>query len=272
MASTKPTLIFVPGSWFPSSCWDPVTALLTSPPHNLPCVTIPLPSTHTPLPPPEGTPFPTLLDDITAIRTAITACTSGGSDVVVVVHSYGAIPGHSAARGLTLPASPDPDSKEGHVIGFAMLTTGFTATGVAFLEGMGGTPPPLWRADYDAGEAILQADPREVFFHDLPAEEAEAWAGRLGQQALAPLTGGGEHAYSAWKEAPSWYLAAKGDRGLPVEAQRMLVEMARAQGGDVTLREVEGGHAVMLSRPGEVASFVAEAVDDFVARKTARGF
>ncbi|KAK0754681.1 Alpha/beta hydrolase fold-1 [Schizothecium vesticola] len=269
MPPSKPTLIFVPGAWFPSSSWDPVTALLASPPHNLPCVTIPLPSSHTPLPPPPGVPFPTLLDDITAVRTAITACTSRGRDVVLVVHSYGAIPGHSAARGLTSPAAAAPG--DGRVLGFAMLTTGFTATGVAFLEGMGGTPPPMWRADYDAGEAVLQADAREVFFHDLRAEEAEVWAGRLGQQALAPLTGGGEHAYAAWREVPVWYLAARGDRALPVEAQRMLVEMARAQGGDVTVREVEGGHAVMLSRPGEVAGFVAEAVEDFVARKAARG-
>lgn len=268
MPSPKPTLIFVPGSWFPSTCWDPVTSLLSSPPHNLPCVVVPLPSTHTLLPPPPGTPFPTLLDDITAIRTAITAATSRGDDVVLVVHSYGAIPGHSAARGLTAPASPGGD---GSVIGFVMLTTGFTATGVAFLDGMGGTPPPSWRADYKAGEAVLVADPRELFFHDLEAEEAEAWAGRLGQQALGALTGGGEHAYAAWKEAPSWYLAAKGDRALPVEFQRMLVEMARGQGGDVTAREVEGGHAVMLSRPGEVAGFVAEAVEDFVKRKAARG-
>lgn len=265
MPPAKPTLIFVPGSWFPSTCWDPVTSLLSSPPHNLPCVTIPLPSTHTPLPPPAGTPFPTLLDDITAIRTAITAVTSRGDDVVLVLHSYGAIPGHSAARGLTSPASPG----HGSVIGFAMLTTGFTATGVAFLDEMGGKPPPSWRADYEAGEAVLVADPKEMFFDDLPAEEAEAWAGRLLQQALVALTEGGEHAYAAWKEAPSWYLAAKGDNALPVAFQRILVEMARGQGGGVTVREVEGGHAVMLSRPGEVAGFVAEAVEDFVKRKKA---
>ena len=56
------------------------------------------------------------------------------------------------------------------------------------------------------------------------------------------------------------------DKALPVEAQRMFVQMAQAQGGDVTLREVQAGHAAMLSKPKECADFVIEAAEAF-ARK-----
>jgi len=41
------------------------------------------------------------LDDLTAVRDVIVEVTSQGSDVIVVVHSYGSIVGSSAIKSLT---------------------------------------------------------------------------------------------------------------------------------------------------------------------------
>lgn len=166
----NPTLIFVHGAWFPASCWDKVIVLLSP---TYPCKTASLPSVTHPSSSSPSTTDGTFLDDITAVRNAIQSETVLGHDVILVVHSYGALPAHSAAKGLTLPSSPGSDDKKGYVLGFAMLTTGFTVTGMAFLDPTGGVPPPSWRADMDSNRAVLVADPRELFFHDLSPAEAE---------------------------------------------------------------------------------------------------
>lgn len=253
-----PTLIFIHGAWFPPTCWDAVTTFLPS--HKT--ITLSLPSVAT------NSPTATFLDDITAVRNAILSETTQGNDVILVVHSYGALPGHSAAKGLTLPTDTTLEKDKGYVLGFVMIATGFTQTGLAFLDGTGGKPPPSWKADTESGFAVLVADPKELFFHDLSAEEAAKWAGRLGTQSLKALAEGGEHAYAGWIDAPCWFLATAQDRALPVEVQKMLAAMAKQVGCEVTLREVDGGHAVMLSRPKEVADFVKNSLEDLSKRRS----
>jgi pimeloyl-ACP methyl ester carboxylesterase len=181
---------------------------------------------------------------------------------VLVVWSYGGQVGNSAIKELT---KPEYDN-HGRVLGIALIASGFPMTGVGFLEATGGVPPPFIELDHDAGFANLIADPRELFYHDLEASEAEYWAQQPTKQSLMSLAEGGEHAYSRWKDVPTWYLAAIKDRALPVEVQRMFVQMAQEQGGDVTLREVQGGHAVMLGKPKECADFVIEAARAFAGK------
>ena len=132
---TNPTFVFVTGAWHKPAYWSKVTALLSA--QGFKSLTPSLPST-------ESNASTTLLDDITVIRDAITSETSEGRDVVVAVHSYGGIPGPSALKGLTKPKAGgnEDGKKQGYVIGYAMMATGFAATGVAFLEGIGGSPPP----------------------------------------------------------------------------------------------------------------------------------
>ncbi len=260
--SRKPvTVVLVAGAWYPGDSYQKVAALLE--PRQYECVCVGLPSAL-------SNPAATFLDDITAVRTAITAATTRGRDVVVVAHSYGGLPGHSASKGLTPPSPDDADasssSSDGHVIGFVLLASGFTVTGLSFLDGAGGQPPPTWRKDIESGFAVITGSPRDMFFHDLPADEADFWVGRLGKQSLKALAEGGEHAYAAWMHVPTWYLATVQDHGLPIEAQRMFVQMARDAGADVTIKEVESSHSPMLSMPAETADFIAEAAEYFVGK------
>ncbi len=209
----------------------------------------------------------TFLDDVQAVRSAITGETTQGRDVVVVVHSFGGLPGQSASKGLTLPVPPPANDASGHVLGFVVVASGFAMTGMSFLGGLGGKPPPFWKADTESGFAEILADPRELFFHDLPEEEGHLWVSKLGKQSLKALAEGGEHVYGTWIDVPSWYLATKEDKGFPIELQRMVVQMAKDAGADVTIREVESSHSPMLSRPKETADVIVEAVEYFVGRK-----
>ena len=163
--SSKPTLIFVPGAWHSASTWDKTAELLEAQQYK--CVRITLPST-------ASNPSVTLFDDIEAVRNAILNEITQGCDVVVVVHSYGGAVGQSAIKGLVRPkqdGSLSTDGQSGRVLGFAMMATGFVMAAVSFLDALGGTPPPFWKLDPESGFAILVAEPRELFYHDLPAEE-----------------------------------------------------------------------------------------------------
>ncbi|KIX97027.1 uncharacterized protein Z520_07141 [Fonsecaea multimorphosa CBS 102226] len=263
--SSKPSLVFVPGAWHRAETWGKIATILETQ-HQYKCRLVTLPSTL-------SDPAATLLDDIEAVRAAIVAETSQGHDVVVVMHSYGGIPGQSAIKGLTLPkGKPDAPSpptpsaesrRRGHVIGLIVIASGFVIPAKSFLDGMGGQPPPSWKLDYESGFAEIVADARELFYHDLPEEEGKEWVNKLTKQSLKTLTEGGEHTYPGWMDVPSWYLATKDDKALPVEAQRMFVQMAKDAGASVTLREVESSHSPMLSRPEETVQVVLDATASF---------
>jgi len=141
-----------------------------------------------------------------------------------------------------------------------MMATGFATTGLSFIDHIGGKPPPFWIADRENGFAVIVADVRELFYHDLPEEEGNLWASRLEKQALKVLLEGGEHVYSGWKDVPVWYLMTTDDKTYPIEAQKYVVQLARDGGGDVTMREVESSHSPMLSKPKETVEFILEAV------------
>ena len=211
-------------------------------------------------------PSATFSDDIEAARNSITAETTQGRDVVVVVHSYGGQVGNSAIKGLVQQKQDDSLSAKdssGHVIGLILLASGFTQTGVSFIDGLGGKPPPSWKVDQESGFAVIVADPKELFYHDLPTEEGNYWVSKIEKQSLKALMEGGEHSYSGWMDVPVWYLATTEDKALPVQAQRMFVQSAKDAGADVTLREVASSHSPMLSKPKETVDFILEAVAYF---------
>lgn len=256
--SHKPTLVFVHGSWHNTACWDKIIPLLET--HQYKCIRVALPST-------ASDPSATFSQDLEAAREAILSQTTQNHDVIVVVHSYGGVVGSSAIKGFaqskqtsaTLPAK----ETSGHVVGLIMLASGFMPTGLSFLDALGGQPPPSWKADSESGFAVITVDPRELFYHDLPTQEGELWVSRLEKQSLKALKEGGEDVYAGWMDVPVWYLATKEDKAVPIDAQRMFVQMAKDAGGDVTLREVDSSHSPMLSRPKETVDFILEAVAAF---------
>jgi len=265
--SPKPTLIFIPGAWHTAAVWDKVTQLLKAQGHN--CIALNLPSC-------SSDPSATFKDDIQAVHAAIISETTvKNHNVVLVAWSYGGHVANSAIKDLTSTLQTtngnsnnnnnnDNDSRDSptRVLGLALIASGFTATGISFLEATDGVPPPFITLNHTTGFADLSADPKALFYHDLPLAEARHWESRLTNMSLRSLTEGGEHAYAGWKDLPVWFLVTAGDRALPAGVQREFVKGAKGRGGDVTVREVEGaGHAVMLGKAWEVVGFLEEALE-----------
>ncbi|KAK5958305.1 hypothetical protein OHC33_000147 [Knufia fluminis] len=269
--SSKPTLILIPGAWHTASIWDKVTSILSDQQYK--CIPIKLPST-------TPTPSTSFLDNITVVRNAIKAEIAQGRNVVVIGHSYGGPVGSSAIKGLTRPKhSPSqpqhqghnpttsPTNAQGHVIGLALLATGYTKTGLSVLASMGGTPPPFWHINLESNNIEITAPLRELFYRDLPLDEGNDWVCKLEKQATKAFLEGGKHVYAGWMDVPVWNLITTEDNALPYEVQRSYVETARAQGGDVTVREVDSGDFPMLSRVDETVEFILDAVRAFVGER-----
>ena len=251
---SKPTLVFVPGSWHKPEVWHKLVFELEV--YGFKSVAVALPTTLSD--PERGYP-----DDVRAVRGAIEAETTQGRDVVVVVHSYGGAVAASALKGLTKLHYEGASSESGSVIGYFMISTGFTVTGLTFLDGFDGKPPPIWHMDPDTGFAAITVDPKELFYHDLPEEEGRHWVENLTKQSNRAFTEGADVSYAGWKDVPCWYLATTEDKALPIEAQRYYVQLAKDDGGDVTLREIATSHSPMLSKPHEVVEILLEAIAAF---------
>lgn len=215
------------------------------------------------LPSTANDPEATFKDDLEEARNAISAETSDGRNVVIVAHSYGGLVGNSAIKGFTKPKGTDEDNRSGYVIGLILIASGFTLTGLSFMDPFFGRPPPAWRVNNETGYAELVTSPRELFYHDLPEEEAKYWASQLTSQSLKALFEGSEYTYAGWKDVPSWYIGTVEDRGLPVLAQRMSVGMAREMGANVEHRELQTSHSPFLSQPALTVEIILEAVDAF---------
>jgi pimeloyl-ACP methyl ester carboxylesterase len=65
---------------------------------------------------------------------------------------------------------------------------------------------------------------------------------------------GGAVSEPAWRSKPSWYLVSTEDKMIPPDAQRAMSKRAGA-----TVVEVKASHAVYVSQPDAVASFIEQA-------------
>jgi pimeloyl-ACP methyl ester carboxylesterase len=255
------SFVFVPGAWHLASVWNKVTTILEA--QGRTCVAVTLPST-------TGDPSMGLEEDVKAVQDAAKAEFARGHNVVLVVHSYGGHVGGSAiktlARDGTAEQGRSTPSDRRHIIGLAMIATGFPRTGVAFLDGFGGSPPPLWYLDRQTGFVSIVVDPRDMMYHDLSQEEGALWVSRLTKHTIKSLEEGAEHVYSGWRDVPCWYLVAAEDHALPPDMQRLFIKTAQNDGGDITVREVQSSHSPMLSQPRATAEFLQEAAASFIQK------
>jgi pimeloyl-ACP methyl ester carboxylesterase len=256
--SDSPTLIFTPGAWHRPTCYTKVMTALQEQ-YNITCTSFALPSTN-------GDPKATFKDDLDAARATISSETIQGHNVILIAHSYGGMVVNSAIKGFTEPRGITKDASkpaQGRVIGLILIASGFTLTGLSFMDPLFGIPPPTWRVNKATGFADIVTSPAQLFYHDLPADEAEEWVAQLTPQSLKALFEGGEHSYAGWLDVPVLYIGTVEDQGLPVLVQRAHVGMARAMGASVVHRELRSSHSPFLSQPDEVVDLLLEATTAF---------
>jgi pimeloyl-ACP methyl ester carboxylesterase len=222
----RPVLLLVPGAWHGPWVWEKVQPELTT--RGWEVQTMDLPSNAD-----RGGPRRDLYDDAAAVRERIKGI---DGPVVVVAHSYGAVP-------VTQGAVDLPNVRHlVYVCGF-MLDIGES------LLGLLGTEADWWVID---GDTVTVGRPREVFFHDVGREDADRAIARM--RPFSRIAATQALTAAAWHSVSSTYIVCDGDAEMG-EAQYMFAKRA----SDV--RHLPSSHSPMLSMPSELTGLIVEAAN-----------
>jgi pimeloyl-ACP methyl ester carboxylesterase len=188
-----------------------------------------------------------LADDVAVTRRALAA---QDGPVILVGHSYGGVVITEAGNdprvaGLVYVAAFVPDKGE--------------SVSSLIKDPPPGAPVPPILPPQDGYLFLDKAKFSASFAADVSADASAFMADSQVPWGVAALTGAVSE--PAWKTKPSWYLVATDDRMIPPDAQRAMSKRAGS-----TVAEVEGSHAVYVSRPDAVASLIERAATGVSAK------
>ncbi len=105
--TTKPTILLVPGAWFPQSSYDGFLKVLREAGYPTAC------ASYSSLNPEEPEKADAAADTAFIRRTSLLPLVEAEEkDVVIIMHSYGGIPGSAAATGLGRRPVTRPAARE----------------------------------------------------------------------------------------------------------------------------------------------------------------
>jgi pimeloyl-ACP methyl ester carboxylesterase len=222
----RPELLLVPGAWHGPWVWEKVQPELTA--RGWLVQTMDLPSTAD-----RGGPRGDLYDDAAAVRQRIEGIEGS---IVVVAHSYGAVPATQGAADL-------PNVR--HIV----YVCGFVLDVGESLLGLLGTEPDWWVVD---GDIVTVDNPRAAFFHDVGREDVERAIARMKPfnrvAATQALTS------AAWHSVSSTYIVC--DHDAKIGAGQWMFAKRAAE-----IRRLPSSHSPMLSMPSELTSLIGEAAN-----------
>lgn len=241
MATNRPTILFVPGAWHRSTCYAPVIRALQT--QGYETATAELASVG------ANPPLQTWTDDIANIRAVATSLADAGKSIVLVAHSYGALPSGEAVKGLLLRERAAL-SQPGGVVHIIYISAFLLPAATSLVDGMGGEDLH-W---FNVSESELEVEPinpAEVFYNDLPAEEQQHHVAQL--QSFSYQMVSMKTSWEPYKEVDCSYLYCTKDQAIPLSVQQAMVKGTGVQFNETT---VEAGHSPFLSRVEETVRVV----------------
>jgi pimeloyl-ACP methyl ester carboxylesterase len=188
------------------------------------------------------------LEDDVAVTKRILSTQSG--PVILVGHSYGGA--------VITEAGNDPK-----VVGLVYIAAFAPDKGESIASLIKDPPPgapvPPILPPQDGFLFLDKEKFSASFAADVDAEKAALMADSQVPWGVAALSGTIRE--PAWKTKPSWYLIATEDRMIPPPAQRSMSKRAGS-----TVVEVAGSHAIYLSQPIAVATFIKDAARGVIKR------
>jgi len=198
-------------------------------------------------------------DDVAAVRQAVVdqldSGSGSGSNVVVVTHSYGSIPGTAALAGLGAEAR-ELEGKSTSVTNVVVIAGFLLPAGTTMLAVMGGQLPPQYLHEGDTTLPFNGPGAIQVLYNDINPLEAQKAIWRLKPQSYGINTSPVPDQAAASKDVPVSYLLCSDDRAVPWVAQTATVAGFRAAGRDVYAEVAPSGHSPFLKVPGATARFV----------------
>ncbi|KAK5048239.1 hypothetical protein LTR84_005909 [Exophiala bonariae] len=266
----KPTIVGVHGAWHSAAHFLPLKENLAQ--YGYKFIAVLLPSMHyaeLKCPPPIH-----IKEDVEAIQTAILTELNDypATDVVVLTHSYGGMPGSAAVENL------DKNSRK--AAGFSNGISALLAISSLLVnEGISGfdlgnkTVPPTIilskipspvdnNMDIEISMPNPEPGPTTTFYHDLPQKDAEHYASLLVPHVwtvyCTPVP------FAGFKVVPTYYLLTEDDKSLPPEWQRLIIKMADevTLHGKIVVDTIHASHSPFLSKVDETATWIRRSLGE----------
>jgi len=244
--TSKPIVIFVPGAWHTPESFALVAAHLEDAGYEYTGVDKPSVSLRPPY-------IQSFEPDVEAVRKEVLAASDAGNDVVLVMHSYGGIPGSAAAKGLS-KEDREKEGKKGGIVRLVYISSFAIEEGQSLISAAGGELSPWCIVE---GDYMRATESNDIFYRDIPKEEAQKWTDKL--QYHATKTFHSPQTYTAFKHIPSTYLICEDDQAIPAIVQEM---MSSHEGGLWTVERLKTSHSPFLSKPKEAADVIRRAAGE----------
>ncbi|KAJ5091386.1 alpha/beta-hydrolase [Penicillium alfredii] len=230
MTTEKPIILFIPGAWHQGGIFEPVANILRAQGYQAEPITLPsvggLTSTNA-------------YDDAEHIcKTHLNDLVAQGKEVILVMHSYGGIPGTESVKGLARKDIAAQGEK--------------VESSASYINRRSWSPLAQVSSHFSQGDKMYPKDPREKFYNDLDDETASKYLAAIVHHApetmRTPLT------YEAYCDVPTNYILCTRDAGFPLFAQQKIAAIPGE--GVVRTYSVDAGHFAMLSQPQAVADVI----------------
>lgn len=259
---TKPVILLVPGAWHSPSGFAPLANYLTQ--HNYIVEGIPLPSVG------SSPPQTTFDADVQAIASTIGRHADEGSNIVILFHSYGGVPGTSACKGL-LKSDRSSTGQSGGVVHLIYCCAFALEEGVCLMDGLGGQPLPWFQFSSDGG-SLMPETPEDKFYNDIDDPKLlQELVNNLRPQSYGPYFS--KSTYAVWRDVPSTYVMCQKDQALPFEVQQAMaanvMKVTVESGGKVGMQvfTLDSSHSPFLSRPEELGDIVLSVAESLQTMK-----
>ncbi|KUJ24233.1 alpha/beta-hydrolase [Mollisia scopiformis] len=259
MSTSKPSILFIPGSFALPEFYDVVLDPIKAQGYEIRALHLLTVGLTTG--PREGAP-PTMYDDAAFIAKEVEKLVDQEKDIILIGHSYGGIPLSQSTKGLGIEERK-AQGKKGGIVKLAYMTCLVPDIGqsaMAMLTDVKEEHRVQFRLD-ERGWFHQNDIPRaaSISFSDIPQEEGEAWIRRMPAHSAVSFTN--ELTYAGYKDIPVSYLICEEDLVIPLRMQRDEIELIeKVSGKKVDVTSIKTGHIPPASQPQKVIDWILSVI------------
>ncbi|KAF2211234.1 hypothetical protein CERZMDRAFT_98548 [Cercospora zeae-maydis SCOH1-5] len=189
--------------------------------------------------------------DVKLLHSTISTELREGRDVLLVCHSYGAIPGCEALADLPL-CKP---GETGKVLGVVFVSAFVTEAGQSLITAKMGGRASWVKVDGPLSHVI---NPIPTLYNTSPPSLTPSLVSHLVPQASSSFMTTTKH--DLWKFYPCVYVRCLSDRAMLLDEQDFFIERLKRFWPDTRIRELDADHVPFASVPEKLAEMMEEVV------------